>query len=164
MRFSRGSRPSTSIICRWFPIRIMLGTLNYAPNLLLLPPTSSADSKNDSRAITMPKSISISPVPGVPGQVYYPLSINNVPKPTPKGTELLIKLHAYITHLLSIKFVHTAISRNPLLMSVFIVPLSTTATSSYASRFTQLLHLVFPSSPMAVVLSSPLVPQLISLG
>jgi hypothetical protein len=112
----------------------------------------------------MPKSISISPVPGVPGQVYYPLSIDNVPKPTPKGTELLIKLHAYVTYLLSIKFVHTIISRNPLLMSVFIVPLSTTATSSYAGRFIQPLHSASPSSPMAVALSSPLVPQLISLG
>jgi len=42
----------------------------------------------------MPKSVSISKVDGKPGHVYYPLSLNEVPKPTPKPTELLIKVHA----------------------------------------------------------------------
>ncbi|EEQ92489.1 alcohol dehydrogenase [Blastomyces dermatitidis ER-3] len=32
--------------------------------------------------------------PGKPGQVYYPLSLNKVPIPTPQGSELLIKLTA----------------------------------------------------------------------
>ncbi|EGD87314.1 hypothetical protein H112_05853 [Trichophyton rubrum D6] len=31
---------------------------------------------------------------GKPGQVYYPLSLRSVPMPTPKGTELLIKITA----------------------------------------------------------------------
>ncbi|KAL6245386.1 putative secondary metabolism biosynthetic enzyme [Rhinocladiella similis] len=42
----------------------------------------------------MPKSISISKVEGKPGQVYYPLSLDDVAKPTPKGREVLIKMHA----------------------------------------------------------------------
>ncbi|KIY00340.1 uncharacterized protein Z520_04025 [Fonsecaea multimorphosa CBS 102226] len=42
----------------------------------------------------MPKSISISKVDGKPGQVYYPLSLDEVPKPSPKGKEVLIKIHA----------------------------------------------------------------------
>ncbi|KAK5196398.1 hypothetical protein LTR99_005187 [Exophiala xenobiotica] len=42
----------------------------------------------------MPKSISISKVEGKPGQVYYPLSLDDVAKPTPKGKEVLIKIHA----------------------------------------------------------------------
>jgi len=42
----------------------------------------------------MPKAISISKVDGKPGQVYYPLSLDEVPKPSPKGKELLIKIHA----------------------------------------------------------------------
>ena len=31
---------------------------------------------------------------GKPGQVYYPLSLDEVPKPSPKGTEVVIKIHA----------------------------------------------------------------------
>lgn len=42
----------------------------------------------------MPKAISISKVDGKPGQVYYPLSLDEVPKPTPKGKEVLIRIHA----------------------------------------------------------------------
>jgi NADPH:quinone reductase-like Zn-dependent oxidoreductase len=42
----------------------------------------------------MPKSISISQVPGKPGQVYYPLSLDEVPKPSPSPTQLLIKIHS----------------------------------------------------------------------
>ena len=42
----------------------------------------------------MPKSVSISQIEGKPGQVYYPLSLDEVPKPSPKGSELLIKISA----------------------------------------------------------------------
>jgi NADPH:quinone reductase-like Zn-dependent oxidoreductase len=42
----------------------------------------------------MPKSITISKVDGKPGQVYYPLSLNDAPKPTPSANELLIKITA----------------------------------------------------------------------
>ncbi|KAK2742737.1 hypothetical protein FQN55_007678 [Onygenales sp. PD_40] len=45
----------------------------------------------------MPYSITLSTVdgkPGKPGQVYYPLSLNTVPIPTPQGSELLIKVSA----------------------------------------------------------------------
>jgi len=42
----------------------------------------------------MPKSISISKVDGKPGQVYYPLSLDEVPKPSPQGSQLLLKIHA----------------------------------------------------------------------
>lgn len=42
----------------------------------------------------MPKAISISKIDGKPGQVYYPLSLDDVPKPSPKGSELLIKISA----------------------------------------------------------------------
>ncbi|RVX76110.1 hypothetical protein B0A52_00467 [Exophiala mesophila] len=42
----------------------------------------------------MPKAVSISKVDGKPGQVYYPLSLDEVPKPTPKGTEVLVQVHA----------------------------------------------------------------------
>jgi NADPH:quinone reductase-like Zn-dependent oxidoreductase len=42
----------------------------------------------------MQKSITISKVEGKPGQVYYPLSLNDVPKPTPSANELLIKITA----------------------------------------------------------------------
>ena len=42
----------------------------------------------------MPKSITISKVEGKPGQVYYPLSLNEIPIPTPSANELLIKITA----------------------------------------------------------------------
>jgi NADPH:quinone reductase-like Zn-dependent oxidoreductase len=42
----------------------------------------------------MPKSISISKIDGKPGSVYYPLSLDEVSRPTPSATQLLIKIHA----------------------------------------------------------------------
>ncbi|KAJ5720516.1 uncharacterized protein N7483_008450 [Penicillium malachiteum] len=45
----------------------------------------------------MSKAVYIAPIdgkPGKPGQVYYPLTVRTVPKPTPQGKELLIKLTA----------------------------------------------------------------------
>lgn len=45
----------------------------------------------------MSKAIYISPIdgkPGKPGQVYYPLSLRTLPKPSPQGGELLVKLTA----------------------------------------------------------------------
>lgn len=42
----------------------------------------------------MPKTVTISKIEGKPGQVYYPLSVDEVAKPSPKSTELLIKVHA----------------------------------------------------------------------
>ncbi|EKV12439.1 Alcohol dehydrogenase, putative [Penicillium digitatum] len=45
----------------------------------------------------MSKAIYISPIdgkPGKPGQVYYPLSLRTIPKPSPQGGELLVKLSA----------------------------------------------------------------------
>lgn len=45
----------------------------------------------------MSKAIFISSIdgkPGKPGQVYYPLSLRTVPKPSPQGGELLVKLTA----------------------------------------------------------------------
>lgn len=42
----------------------------------------------------MPKSISISKIDGKPGKVYYPLSLDEVPKPSPKKGEVVLKIHA----------------------------------------------------------------------
>lgn len=42
----------------------------------------------------MPKSISISKIDGKPGKVYYPLSLDEVPKPSPKKGEVLLQMHA----------------------------------------------------------------------
>jgi len=42
----------------------------------------------------MPKSITISKIDGKPGQVYYPLSLNEYPIPSPSANELLIKVSA----------------------------------------------------------------------
>ena len=42
----------------------------------------------------MPKAITISKIDGKPGQVYYPLSLDEVPKPKPSSNELLVKISA----------------------------------------------------------------------
>lgn len=42
----------------------------------------------------MPKSVSVRKIDGKPGKVYYPLSLDEVPKPSPKANELLIQIHA----------------------------------------------------------------------
>ena len=42
----------------------------------------------------MPKSVSISKIDGKPGQVYYPLSLDEVSKSTPGNGEVLVKIHA----------------------------------------------------------------------
>lgn len=45
----------------------------------------------------MSKAIYISPIdgkPGKPGKVYYPLTLRNLPQPSPQGRELLVKLTA----------------------------------------------------------------------
>lgn len=42
----------------------------------------------------MPKQVSISKIDGKPGQVYYPLSLDEVEKRTPGNGEVLIKIHA----------------------------------------------------------------------
>jgi NADPH:quinone reductase-like Zn-dependent oxidoreductase len=42
----------------------------------------------------MPRSISIFQVEGTPGQVYYPLCVDHVPRVPPTGTQVLIKIHA----------------------------------------------------------------------
>ncbi|OGM40686.1 alcohol dehydrogenase [Aspergillus bombycis] len=42
----------------------------------------------------MSKAIFLSQTEGKPGQVYYPLSVQNLPQPTPEGRELLVKITA----------------------------------------------------------------------
>lgn len=45
----------------------------------------------------MSKAVFIAPIdgkPGKPGQVYYPLSVQNLPQPTPQGRELLVRMTA----------------------------------------------------------------------
>jgi len=42
----------------------------------------------------MPKAISISEIEGKPGQVYYPLSLDEVPKKSPKDGEVVVKIQA----------------------------------------------------------------------
>ncbi|KAI1210000.1 oxidoreductase [Annulohypoxylon truncatum] len=42
----------------------------------------------------MPRSLTIKKVDGKPGQVYYPLQLNQTPKPTPGPKELLIRVHS----------------------------------------------------------------------
>ncbi|KAL4887842.1 hypothetical protein BDV59DRAFT_206606 [Aspergillus ambiguus] len=42
----------------------------------------------------MSKAIFLSKVDGKPGQVYYPLSLQTLPQPTPEGNELLVKMTA----------------------------------------------------------------------
>lgn len=42
----------------------------------------------------MPHAITIKEIEGKPGQVYYPLQLNIVPKPSPGHNELLVKIHA----------------------------------------------------------------------
>ncbi|KAI1330934.1 zinc-binding dehydrogenase [Xylariaceae sp. FL0255] len=42
----------------------------------------------------MPHTLSIKKIEGKPGQVYYPLQLNEVPKPVPGCGEVLVKIHA----------------------------------------------------------------------
>ncbi|KAA8644164.1 putative alcohol dehydrogenase [Aspergillus tanneri] len=42
----------------------------------------------------MSKAIFLTKVDGKPGQVYYPLNVQTLPKPTPQGRELLVKMTA----------------------------------------------------------------------
>ncbi|KAE8371386.1 hypothetical protein BDV26DRAFT_130395 [Aspergillus bertholletiae] len=42
----------------------------------------------------MSKAIFLSQIEGKPGQVYYPLALQNLPQPTPEGRELLVKMTA----------------------------------------------------------------------
>lgn len=42
----------------------------------------------------MPKSVSVSKIDGKPGQVYYPLSLDEVPKQSPGNGEVVVKMHA----------------------------------------------------------------------
>ncbi|KAI1461969.1 oxidoreductase [Annulohypoxylon moriforme] len=42
----------------------------------------------------MPQALTIKKIDGKPGQVYYPLQLNQIPKPTPGPKELLIRIHA----------------------------------------------------------------------
>ncbi|KAI1394121.1 oxidoreductase [Hypoxylon trugodes] len=42
----------------------------------------------------MPHSLTVTKVEGKPGQVYYPLKLNEVPRPKPGPKEVLVRLHA----------------------------------------------------------------------
>ncbi|KAI0013151.1 NAD(P)-binding protein [Xylariaceae sp. FL0662B] len=42
----------------------------------------------------MPRALTIKKVEGKPGQVYYPLQLNDVPRPVPRPGEVLVRLHA----------------------------------------------------------------------
>ncbi|KAI1399166.1 hypothetical protein F4819DRAFT_429738 [Hypoxylon fuscum] len=42
----------------------------------------------------MPRSLTVKQIEGKPGVVYYPLQLNEVPKPVPGPGELLVKIHA----------------------------------------------------------------------
>ncbi|XXG94447.1 Platinum sensitivity protein [Hypoxylon texense] len=42
----------------------------------------------------MPQALTIKKIDGKPGQVYYPLQIKQVPKPTPGPKDVLVRLHA----------------------------------------------------------------------
>ncbi|KAI5866949.1 oxidoreductase [Durotheca rogersii] len=42
----------------------------------------------------MPRTLTIKKVDGKPGQVYYPLQLNEVPRPVPGPKEVLVRLHA----------------------------------------------------------------------
>ncbi|KAI9841982.1 MAG: hypothetical protein M1837_007548 [Sclerophora amabilis] len=42
----------------------------------------------------MPRAVTIDKVDGKPGQVYYPLKLIDVPRPTPKPNELVVRLSA----------------------------------------------------------------------
>jgi len=42
----------------------------------------------------MPKAITIKQIEGKPGQVYYPLSLKNVPTPSPGPHDLIVAIHA----------------------------------------------------------------------
>lgn len=42
----------------------------------------------------MPKSVSISKIDGKPGKVYYPLSLDEVSRPSPKDGQVLVQMHA----------------------------------------------------------------------
>ncbi|OQV03576.1 hypothetical protein CLAIMM_08601 [Cladophialophora immunda] len=42
----------------------------------------------------MPKAVSISPVEGEQGSIYFPLRLDEVPRPRPEGKQVLLKMHA----------------------------------------------------------------------
>ncbi|KAK3398797.1 hypothetical protein B0T20DRAFT_353780 [Sordaria brevicollis] len=42
----------------------------------------------------MPLQLTVKKIDGKPGQVYYPLQLNTIPKPTPGPGELLVRLHS----------------------------------------------------------------------
>ncbi|KAH9909050.1 NAD(P)-binding protein [Xylariomycetidae sp. FL2044] len=64
-------------------------TKNLLPSLS--PPPTRYTPEDEKK---MPHTLTIKKTEGKPGQVYYPLQLNTVPKPTPGPNELLIRLHA----------------------------------------------------------------------